>query len=144
MSKYTATHLGQTFTRKSDRTYTHTVLSIHSRREVRAAFAARLVDTWNSHLDYYQRRASGESLGRYRYTPEQAAEAMAAAKEWVAQGQEGFTAAALARFDAQAREPLQPDGDTYFVNVGWCGRLDLARKLAAKYPRTVILEATVL
>ena len=33
------------------------------------------------------------------------------------------------------------DGDTYFTCAGWCGRLDLAGKLAGKHAGSVIVEA---
>lgn len=74
---------------------------------------------------------------------ERAAERVQGAKKWLALGRDGYVAERLARFDASlaASKNISKDGKDFVRNAGWCGRADLAGKLAAKYARAVIVEA---
>lgn len=142
-TKYIAHHDGRRFERNSHRTYTHCVIEqgfLHEDRE-RAADAARY--DWKTNRGYHLAKAEDRCpiVAKYpdHYPPERIAKDKANAIEWLAKGKAGLVAEALARFDA--RNAGKPD--EYWGCIGWCGRLDLARKLAATGPRTKILEATV-
>lgn len=56
-------------------------------------------------------------------------------EEWVA----AKTAEAHEYERGIAASRLGPDGDTYYMVTGWCGRLDLAEKLSAKTPGSIIV-----
>ena len=87
-TKYTVEHAGQTFTRSSERPYTHTVVARYDRE----AYAKHLVlgHGWEN-------------------------------REW-----------AQRHSDSVASKG--------FVNKGWCGRLDLAQKLAAQLGKSEWLK----
>ena len=143
---YTATHNGRSFTRKSHRTYTHAVLvpvSKAARREEAASDARRV---WKTNLAWQQSTVDGTNphFAKYpeQYTPELLEKERQDAAAWLANGEDGMVADALARFDARAAEwELDADGDTLWLLSGFCGREDLARKLAAKDPGAIIVPA---
>lgn len=138
-NKHTATHQGLTFTRTSaNRTYTHAVLVQEDLAEDRKRCERYARDAFRRDRDYYQQLANGvnELHAKYpsQYPPEAIAEEISHAQAWLAKGESGHADEALAWFDArQAAKPTKTlaDGRTYFVCAGWCGREDLARKLAS-------------
>lgn len=136
-NRHSATHLGFTFTRTSaTRRYTHVVLTQHSMAADRRDAEASARRCWTTNLGYHQERAGGvhRLAEKYpaQYTPEAIAADVAESQAWLAKGVEGHVAEAMARFDARRVDwQTLDDGDTYFCAAGWCGREDLARKLAA-------------
>lgn len=148
-TKHSATHLGLTFTRNSKgRVYSHAVIAAGSvaADRLQAEESARF--SWKQNLRYFTELASGVDKLADQY-PDQVKDAerakrQADAKVWLAGGVERCIADHLAHFDARAAKmATQPDGDTYFYLLGWCSRPDLAVRLAASRPRTVILAAVV-
>lgn len=145
-TRYTAEHQGFTFTRNSPRTYTHAVLvqgSVAADRE-RCERDAR--HSWHLNLSYHLDRAACRNplATKYpeQYTPERIEADRAESQEHLDEGEAGFVARALKRFDSYAADrKTMDDGDTYFTCAGWCGRLDLAGKLAGKSVGAVIVEA---
>lgn len=136
---YTAEHQGFTFTRKSHRTYTHAVLlqgSVAADRERCRRDAHRY---WHTNLEYHQHAADGLPCpgSRYTVTPDQQAQSKAILEA----GEDGYVAQRLAQHDSRAKPSTLADGDTYFTCAGWCGRLDLAGKLAGQHAGSVIVEA---
>lgn len=145
-TSYTAEHQGFTFARKSHRTYTHVVLVQESKAADRERCERHAHSAFQQNVAYYTELASGVNklAAKYpdQYTPERIAADTEDAKAWLAKGEAGHVADALARHDARAVEvKTLPDGDTYFTCAGWCGRLDLAGKLAGKHAGSVIVEA---
>lgn len=143
---YTAETQGFTFTRKSHRTYTHAVLVQESKRADREACERSARQSWHMNLAYHQACAEGRNPTAARfldqYPPARLEADRVAAQEWLDMGEAGHVAAALARHDARAAEvKTLDDGDTYFTCAGWCGRLDLAGKLAGSHVGSVIVEA---
>lgn len=143
---YTATHRGFSFTRKTLRTYTHAVLVPVSKAKRRddAKQAARR--NWNVNLAYQQAVAAGDHPQAKRfpanYPPERLAADALEAQAWIAKGEAGHVAETLARFDRRAADwDLDTDGDTIWTLSGFCGREDLARKLAAKDLGAVVVPA---
>lgn len=148
-TKYTATHEGFTFKRSSARTYTNMVIYLGSVSQDRKDCELGRRSYWKINQRYYRDLANGINRlwDKYpeQFTPEKIAEEIADAKAWLEKGEEGHVADALARFEERLSKAdpkrLRADGDTYWIDAGWCGRPDLAQKLAAKHPTAVILEA---
>lgn len=145
---YTATHRGFSFQRKSLRTYTHAVLVPVSKAARRASAETGARRDWTTNLAYQQAVASGNNPNAKRfpaqYTPERLAEDSEKAQAWLDKGVEGLVAEALALFDSRsAGWELDTDGDTLWTLSGFCGREDLARKLAAKDAGAVVVPAVV-
>lgn len=139
--KYSAEHNGQIFARKSQRTYTHTVVA---RRSMDAAIKYASNKEWNkvafSNHAFFSQEAN-PATRKYSVTPEKEARYQAIAAMTKEQYAESLMRERLARIEMQRR-------DGYFdkmVNLGWCGRLDLAQRLAAKARRgSWYLDATIL
>lgn len=153
---YRADHLGFEFFRSSvSRTYTHAVVVAGSYAADRADCERGARYTWKLNLAYHQAFADGSSefLQRKTWEKDDAAYAERIAKETadgqahVALGLDGFVAQQLAAFDARAaarsNRSANNDGDTYFWCAGWCGRADLAQKLAAKQGGVVLVAVPV-
>lgn len=143
---YTAEHQGFTFTRKSHRTYTHAVLVQQSKAADREACEREARRYWHVNLSYQLECAAGKNPTAKRfpdqYPPERLEADRVDAQAWLDKGENGHVADALARHDARAVEvKTMADGDTYFSCAGWCGRLDLAGKLAGQHAGSVIVEA---
>lgn len=121
----TATFNGQTFTRKTDRTYTHVVLYRDSYeltlalRVERAKYEARV------NYPYYVQQANPETR---KYNP--SAAQIADYQRITSLTQDEYLQELLAKAHA-CNEELKADGyfDTYKA-LGWCGRPDLAQKSA--------------
>lgn len=143
--RYSVEHQGFTFTRNSHRTYTHAVLvqgSVAADRE-RCERDARW--TWHANLSYHLDRAACRNplAAKYpdQYTPERIEADRVESQEHLDEGEAGYVARQLKRFDGYAADrKTMADGDTYFTCAGWCGRLDLAGKLAGKHVGAVIVE----
>lgn len=141
--KYSAEHNGQIFTRKSQRTYTHTVVA---RRNMDAAIKCESDKAWNkvafSNHAFFSQEAN-PATRKHSVTPEQEARYQAIAAMTKEQYAESLMRERLARIE---KNRLAGDYDR-MVNLGWCGRPDLAQKLAAKerasgwYLDVTILEA---
>lgn len=153
-TKHRVTHDGQTFTRTSkSRTYTHAVL-VPISLAARIAWAIEVAEfAWAQNQAYHQELAAGTSrfLGPREWETSEAqkatraaldAEKVADSKAWLALGLDGHKAKAQAGALACWRESF-PDQDTGWACVGWCGRLDLAQKLAAGHAGAIILPAVV-
>lgn len=161
-TKHTATIDGQTFTRNSqNRVYTHCVVAKPSYEA-----ALRAADAWapqhGSNFAYYTEELADGCTGHvYRYHAESeesyAARAAAQSAERKAHyteelGGDTNRAAYIARKIAEEKaaiEKMRAEGyyDRWDV-VGWCGRLDLAQKLASSklcnsyWATTAVVEAT--
>lgn len=154
-----------TFTRTTaNRTYTHMVVGKTNIAQARVNAEKSARTYWETSLSYMQERAEGkhpahitpvsgfhESYGmadpvKYAaYVAEcdkQSAKRVVDALAWLAIGEEGLVAQYLADFDARRAKStnISADGQDFLWDAGWCGRLDLAHKLAAKTPRAVVLE----
>jgi len=121
--KLTATHEGQTFTRKTDRTYTHVVVVRNSLEKLQAR-AARYAEVSKAEFLRLQEIVNG-TYQYMRYVEEPQLER---AKLAVQSGREAYNLE-LARL-AVLREAERFDPS--WRVAGWCGRLDLAQKLSAK------------
>jgi hypothetical protein len=144
MKKHTATHEGFTFTRNSaGRAYTHVVVVRQSVAADRLHAERSARTSWSRNLDWHKDCAAGtaEAVAGYDWeSAEKRAERAASADAQKIKaravamldlGEEGYVAEQLARFDARDQGKLAADGDTYYTSAGWCGRPDLAAKLAA-------------
>lgn len=125
---------GTEFKRTSDnRVYTHTVISKRNfNRDLDDAGKIKATDADN--FAYYTRRAADSSQDTAN-----ALEQLAGAKtvtEYQFAKRDARVAAVLAARDAGAYD--------VWHNAGWCGRLDLAQKLAAKEASYGNLEVTIL
>ena len=146
---YTAEHQGFTFTRKSHRTYTHAVLVAGSLDADRARCERDARRNWHTNVAYHQALADGTStfLARKSWETEdqhsaRVAKEQADSSAWLEGGEAGLVERLLAQHDARAAKVRTlDDGDTYFTCAGWCGRLDLAGKLAGSRTGAVIVEA---
>ncbi len=120
--KLTATHEGQVFTRKTDRTYTHVVLV---RNDLRKSLdrAARYAPLQKSDFNRLQEIAEGT----YRYMQFQDEATIERAKFAVQMGFEDYNHHLVAEAVKRDSEQFDPGWKV----EGWCGRLDLARKLQA-------------
>lgn len=150
---YTAKdRLGGLHTRKTERTYTHCVVVMASEQFERARHASRYADpkwteqSFRSDFDYYTRIATGNDPhpeGNYVKQPngelakvvdvERQAKRVANAQAKIADGFAGFVAAAAARDLATIEERKASGKFSTFGAVGFCGRPDLADKLAADW-----------
>lgn len=129
----TATYDGHAFKRVSARTYSHTVIVPGSIAADRAKGEASVRRGWQANLRYCQAQARGQFVCR---THEERQTRIRKAMDWVALGEQGHVDAYLADFDK--RHAGKPD--LYYWNAGWCGRHDLALKLASKYAGSIVLE----
>lgn len=136
MTKYTATYNGQTFKRKSDRVYTHTVVSKPAHTYEQALAAAKVFAPYDGDsMAYFQ-----EAMHQCHRGDAQRAEYA----RYVEVGLDVINAEASARRVAEV-EAQRAVYETFYNN-GWCGRLELAQKLADKMRKyghrgVVILEA---
>lgn len=153
---------GKEHKRTSDsRTYTHTVVVQHVKAAHMAIATSKgFADADASNYDYMVECAAGthRNVTRTRtpadfhpsYSAEYVANAIAArnaenakriaeAKAFIAKypTKEAYVAARLAERVAA----VEAKDFTIWHNLGWCGRHDLAVKLASKAPGAVILEA---
>jgi len=138
MNKYQVTFEGHTFKRNSQsRAYTHAVICTKSVELTRKQAEQSARSTWLLNLDYDKELASSDgkiystfadgSPCVYDVSPEK----IEAAKQRLAAGEEAYVAERLAEHDArEANSPRTRDGRSFVWCQGWCGRIDLAFKLA--------------
>lgn len=150
---------GQTFSRTTaSRAYTHTVIAklshAHALENAKSTGWAR---TDRSNFNYYQGIIKNGGQGFYRHsamTDEQYAARCVAEKAHAEEATRGLALGQADEFVAILREEriarvaehLAEGYYDIYHNLGWCGRLDLAQKLANKnssgyYHEPVILEA---
>lgn len=138
---------GFKFSRSSlTRTYSHAVLTQESSAADRLRLQRGIRDEWSRNLAYHTSVADRTNPLIRKY-PEQYPQAKIdaeaeAAQAYLAAGLDGRLEKVLREFDDKtAMQHLSADGDTYFVCQGWCSRLDLAEKLAARFDcPTVVID----
>lgn len=149
--KYTARDAdGQTHTRSSKRVYTHTVVAkLDIDAMIRDADTEGRAYSIQNHAVYVDYVANGWKPAKWM-DPETAKrhheEGFECGRRFLAE--HGTDPAAYAEACYQ-RQVARFIADTEYHNLGWCGRLDLAQKLAAKcaanqytkYRDVTILEA---
>ena len=146
---HTATFNGFTFTRGSKtRTYAFVVIEGGSLAADRIRYEREAREDWRRNFDYQNDKAHGifTLAEKYpdQYPQERRDQEQAEAQARIARGEEGLVAPVLERFDQNRRNyQTTPDGDTYYVAMGWTSRRDLADKLAQGRPHAIILPATV-
>jgi hypothetical protein len=149
---YTATDAnGNVHTRKSHRVYTHTVV-VQNGRDVAIDYAKRAQATDRRDAEYYfgivargEEAFIAEGLGRHAslgraYFAKEYARSVERAAEM------GSPDQYVATRYAERHATIEATDWTLWHNVGWCGRFDLAQKLAAQQTGRVaiaILEAKV-
>lgn len=145
-TKYFATLHGHTFTRGSTRVYTHMVVAHVNLVAAREQAVVDAVKGWDRDLQWFQDVADGKprpGYGNHPATPRTQDE-IDAAKAHLARGKEGFVDQEMVDYDRYAANYLKSaDGVSHVYDAGWCGRPDLAAKLAAKTPGGVIVEAQI-
>lgn len=138
---YIATYDGCTFKRSTaNRTYTQMVIVRNDIAQCRIEMEKAARNTFARDFDWYTQMARGYWVYNGKNTPF-SAEEIAEGKALVAGGVEKYVESRLADFDATMRKipNKSSDGKSYYSDAGWCGRYDLAHKLAARYtggPRT--------
>lgn len=158
---YTATDANGTIhTRKSDRGYSHTVVF----RSVKSEKLANAVDKGWRNLDannykfelsiangshvlyvtpvgsYHSSRDAAYIAADQKAQNDRNAERVAKAEAFIAANPD--KAAYLEAEELKRIASAENADYTTWFNAGWCGRLDLAQKLAAKYTDVQILPAT--
>lgn len=163
---YTATDAaGHVHTRKSERGYTHTVVALPSFDfDMARATDKGHAKADSSNYDYYVQVAAGQRLRVcYRSAEKWTAEEIAEEKAWIdaanakaiADAKEkvdGVTCGEYIRIKQAERVSAvhRSKAEGYYRawrNMGWCGRADLAQKLAAtcqnaRFAKVAILPAT--
>lgn len=170
---YTAQLDNVTFTRSTqNRTYTHCVAYRKDIALERAQAERNANERWDTNLQYHQDLVSGKSPAHItpatgfhasygaadaqgnptvkyaEYVAKQNlrhAETVARAQAELDRGRIATVLSDLAVFDARVATSsiVSSDGKDFIYEAGWCGRPDLAQKLAAQYSRAVILDAVV-
>jgi len=124
--KVSVTFAGQTFTRATNRTYTHVVLckSDYEKdlQNAKNNAAADIKINW----DYYVREAGASP--RFKHEPAE----ITRFQEIVAPGFDGATKAAIANAVAKIEQQKTNGYYEKFGAYSWCGRIDLARAQANK------------
>ena len=136
MKKITVTHAGQTFTRRTDRTYTHLILAKHNWAHDFEHAKKSAASTVEMNWAYYVREAgprpqfdnSPEELDRFRRI--------------AAMGKEAYIAELTTAYQARVEASRQKYGDSFFA-FAWAGRLDLAEKQAHKARMQNYLDVTI-
>ena len=127
MTKYTVTFNGQTFTRKSERTYTHLVLATSNLEHAISSVHERAnSNTFLRDYQYYCREAD-ETTRKYSHSEKETALFKEIAAKALEQHRQDVIAKDLATIEAHR---LAGDFEKFNV-VGWCGREDLAEKSAS-------------
>lgn len=135
--KLTVTHEGQTFTRKTDRVYTHVVLVRNSLPKLQER-AARYAPMGKSDADYYRSMIDG-TWGHSR-TPNDTE--LATARKLVEMGLDAFNQERIAAAVLRTAKNFNPGWQVQ----GWCGRIDLAQKLrdsALRADYSVVADAVI-
>jgi len=125
-NKLTAQYKGQTFTRTTDRVYTHIVVARYSHEHAVSQIAAYAVDLVQTNFAYYSRVVAGTS----GHTQTEAD--VQRAKEFVEGGREASIARHTAKMTEEVAQRKAKGHYDKWVVIGWCGRPDLATKLLAQ------------
>lgn len=133
MNKYKVVFAGHTFTRSSkNRTYTHAVIVTSLVSDARDTAIRNGRAAYRINVEHYTAIANGTS--RYlkrngnQFAHVEDETRIAEAQAWIASGEQGSIDRHLLAVD-QAKNRT-PDGLCFVGCAGWCGRLDLAQKLA--------------
>ncbi|URC22409.1 hypothetical protein SUSUWATARI_00280 [Serratia phage vB_SmaM-Susuwatari] len=133
--------LGNTHTRTSARVYTHVVVVSYDQTKRRAAVnSAKNRKTYESNHAFYCREAASEPMKNHG----EASDYRRKCKELAAMSCDDYVNACIARELARVDATGAGDFEDEFGAAGWCGRFDLAQKLAAKFAgvaKVEILEA---
>lgn len=142
MNKHTATHNGQTFKRNSENAiYTHTVVSKPAFNYEQALAHAKADKHYDSKWIAYCKEAA--SLD-YKYASVTSDKDRAEYVRQVEIGPDALNAEVAARQVARVEENNAKGYYEAFQNAGWCGRADLAQKLAEKTRKYGHREVTIL
>ena len=125
-NKLTAQYKGQTFTRTTDRVYTHIVVARYSHEHAVSQIAAYAADQIKTNFAYYLKVAAGTS----GHT--QSESQVQRAKEYVEGGLEASIARLAAKMTAEIADRKAKGFYDKWNVIGWCGRPDLATKLLAQ------------
>lgn len=135
-----------------NRIYTHTVIVLRgaAHLEAQRPKLADIVARNNKSWDRIENEAKGIFPNAEQWRgPKALASWQAFAIEWMTKHtREGALAEAIAHDDKVFKARVASGRDLVYENAGWCGRLDLARKLADQmrknsFEAVVILEAQV-
>lgn len=136
-TNYVVEHDGETFKRRTFRVYSHLVLQRIDHEQAIAASHKNRVQSWHDLKERNESVATGLTK-HWSGRPYTDAETEGA-RNMLALGAEGW--ADYMADKARALDSLKYPGRTHhWIVAGWCGRYDLAIKLAAKYPNTTIRE----
>jgi len=135
-----------TFTRQTARTYTHLVAVKGERAELLESERVRWIASRRREVARYRAilatgidkdwRPAGTIGGNWDRECTAAFLADGSFTKWISEGETALAA-------LEARGPITADAGTEWVAAGWCGRLDLAVKLAAqqdRYRHVAIIE----
>jgi hypothetical protein len=132
---YLVTYEGDTFTRRTNRKYTHIVLRkvVHAREIERAIERAgelwdRYIEDWRILADAKNPRASAEEIGRAIAT--------------VSLGRDGYVAQARDRVAAQLMGASAPGRGYHWIALHWCGSERLAQRYAGGDQPNVVIVPT--
>lgn len=156
---------GATFTRTTvSRSYSHMVVAVHSVASERRGAEQSTRDYFKRNHKYYEEIVRGghkeQPIPPSGFHPTRGmtdpanyaayvaridannAQRVIDSTEWLAKGVEGMVAEALAKFDANlaTSKYLSADRTERYYDAGWCGRLDLAEKLASTVGRPWIMD----
>src|ERR1700693_5084008 len=123
--KLSVTHAGQTFTRTTERTYTHVVLVKSDYAHVYAGAIKGAADVARVNYPYYIKEAN-PATRQYKHSDAELARFAEIATMTIDQYAQYASDKAAERVDAD----LAAGAFDKFGPIGWCGRLDLARKQA--------------
>lgn len=132
MAKTTYTAIdpnGAVHTRKSDRIYTHTVVARWSKeRALQRAKSSASITQDGKNWDYETAIANGTKVTWVNFPEQQAEHKARCIASLAGRSRDQYVADHLAKriADVEAADYV------VFRNIGWCGRLDLAHKLAAQ------------
>lgn len=134
MNKYKVVFAGHTFTRGSKRrTYTHAVIVTSLVSEARDAAIKNGRYAYRLNVAYHTALANGTSefLKRngHKFAEVDDDKRIADAKAWLERGEQGEIDRHLRAVD-ESKCNRTPDGLCFVHCAGWCGRLELAQKLA--------------
>lgn len=133
--KLTAVFEGQTFSRRTDRTYTHVVIAKGNKANDLAHAKQRAEWDVKNNWAYYVREAD-EATRNYSHTDDE----IARFKHIVELGKAGY----LAERIAASVERIEKADYTSYTAVAWCGRLDLANKQADAAQKRGLLNVWII
>lgn len=151
---YQVTYDGDTFTRRTNRKYTHIVLCkvVHAREIERAIERAgelwdRYIEDWRILADAknHERQVSKSAvlgLGFGMGKPRASAEEIGRAIATVSLGRDGYVAQARDRVAAQLMGASAPGRGYHWIALHWCGSERLAQRYAGGDQPNVVIVPT--